>query len=168
LPKRSASKLLPDPVFFTDADFGPTEGCDVVTIFRAAGLTVEPHHAHFPPPGSGGRPTPDHVWLAECARRGWVAVSKDDQIRYSPLAKQVIMENGVQLFVCIGAWSHPRLAQNFVHTLPRIHRLLGRLGDQPFIARVYMVTDDDDFASGESGNIKLWLTRDEWLAETGR
>lgn len=148
-------------MFFTDADFGPTEDCDVVRTLRAAGLTVEPHHSHFP------ERTPDHVWLAACAENGWIPVTKDNQISYSPLAKAVIMERGVQLFVCIGEWPHVRLAQNFVHTLARVESLVTRV-EQPFIARVYMVSDDDRFKRGKSGEVKQWLTLEEWKRQQRR
>jgi hypothetical protein len=160
LKKPSSSKLLPDRVFFTDADLGPTEDCDVVRILRAAGLRVEPHHSHFPPG------TDDHVWLAGVAARGWIPITKDDRIRYSPLAKAVIMEMGVQLFVCIGDWPHVQLAENLVNSLARVERHLQK-ERQPFIARVYMAKSEDRFSKGKGGEVKLWLTHAQWVEESG-
>jgi hypothetical protein len=126
-------------------------------ILRAAGLTVEPHNKHF------GPRTPDEEWLTRCGECGWIALAKDDRIRYSPLAKQRIMDGGVRLFVLIGRWPHGQLARNFVNTLGRVTALI-RDQEEPFIARVYMAPDPVR-SRGGSGEVKLYLTRSEWLAQ---
>jgi len=73
------------------------------------------------------------------------------------------MEAGVKLFVMIGRHPHARLAKNFVHSLSRVEKRVREVED-PFIARLYMAPDAD-FEEGRSGEVRLWLTRAEWLGK---
>jgi len=66
-------------VFFTDRDLGR----QFPATLRAAGVRVERHDDHF------GPDTLDEEWIGEIGRRGWVAVTRDARIRYSPLALSV-------------------------------------------------------------------------------
>jgi hypothetical protein len=126
----------------------------VVRLLRAAGLTVEPHHTHFPPG------TQDPEWLAATARRQWVVLTKDDRIRYSPLAKAAIMNSGARVFVLIGTRSHSDLTQNLINSLGRVRRLIAKQ-DGPFIARVFMASEERR-RKGQGGDVKLWLDRSNW------
>lgn len=49
----------------------------------------------YPPP----QRTPDPVWLARCGREGWMAISRDNNIRYKPGERQAILEHRVGAFV---------------------------------------------------------------------
>ena len=60
-------------MYFTDRDLGKR----FPEILRASGLNVERHADHFPPE------TPDEVWLEEVGKRGWIALTHDQRIRYS-------------------------------------------------------------------------------------
>jgi toxin HigB-1 len=57
--------------------------------------------------------TPDEEWIGEIGRRGWIAVSRDARIRYSPLALSVLMECGTQLFVLVGKLTTAEAAEAF-------------------------------------------------------
>lgn len=147
---------MSEPTFFTDRDFGPTPTCDVVQILRSAGLQVECHDDHF------GDEALDWEWLRVCGQEEWVPLSKDRRISYSPLAKREIMEAGVKLFVMIGEYSHPTLAQNFVNTVDSVKRQIEK-HDEAFIARVYTPTEEE-FQAGKAGEVRLWLTYSEWAS----
>ncbi|MGH7565621.1 MAG: hypothetical protein ACREK2_02205 [Gemmatimonadota bacterium] len=144
-----------ETTFFTDNDLAPHAETEVARILRAAGLNIICHADRFPPG------TEDQVWLGECGRNGWIALSRDRQIRYTPLAKERIMSAGVRLFLLIGRHPHARLAQNFVNTLQQVHDCIRR-NEEGFIARVYMAPEAD-FLRSRPGRVKEWLTRAEWL-----
>lgn len=99
-------------------------------MLREAGLTVERFRDHFEPMA------PDHDWLEECGRRGWVAVTADKRIRYDPLAQASIVEAGTRVFVIVSNVSHPRKAEYFLDAQRAVRR---RLTAEPgaFIAHVY-------------------------------
>lgn len=148
------------PTYFTDRDFGPTSTCEVVRILRKKGIRVECHDDHFPETAR------DDEWLGVCGARGWVPLTKDTRIQYSPLAQRTIMEADVHLFVMIGRYSHARLARNFVNSLARVETRV-RQAQGSFIARLYMAPEER-FEAGKSGQVKLWLTEDEWRRSTGQ
>lgn len=50
----------------------------VAKMLRAAGLRVQVHLDHFP--GN----TPDHEWIPEVGRRGWVLITKDQHVHRNP------------------------------------------------------------------------------------
>ncbi|HEX3914042.1 MAG TPA: hypothetical protein VHW71_11075 [Steroidobacteraceae bacterium] len=103
---------LRDLVFFTDRDLGR----QFPEALRKAGLQIERHDDHF------GPETLDDEWIGEIGLRGWIAITRDARIRYSPLALSVLMTFGAQLrawtFHCENSarW-RPRLAS--AHGLAR-------------------------------------------------
>lgn len=146
--RSSTTSAPPEPVFFTDRDL---DG-DFFRHLLASGIRAERHDDHFDP-GT----TADEDWLAVVGARGWVAVSHDKRIGYSPLAKAAIMTAGVRLLVVIGQAPHRELAENFVASVGKIRRFLARHRG-PFIARVYR---------GQQG-LEMWLTYDEWMQSVRR
>jgi hypothetical protein len=88
-------------VYFTDRDLGKRFG----EILRSAGLLVEQHADHF------ASDAPDEVWLAEVGRRGWIALTHDQRIRYKPNERDAVMRHRVALLVIIGKVPFPALAQ---------------------------------------------------------
>lgn len=149
--------------FFTDRDLAPNRNTDVVRILEAADLSVEVHDDHFT------IPVDDDIWLELCGQRGWIALTKDTRITYqSRIAKEIIMRLNVPVFVLIGVWSHPRLAQNFVNTISGVGAALERHGNKGFIARVHMQSDDDRFRRGNAGQVKDWLTYQQWKSSHRR
>jgi hypothetical protein len=135
-------------VYFTDRDLGKRFG----EILRSAGLAVEGHADHFAPD------TPDDVWLAEVGRRGWIALSHDQRIRYKPNERDAVMRHRVGLLVIIGAAPFPNLAHSFVATIPAVERFL-TVHPRPFIAKVYRASPDASKSSVLPGRVELWYPR---------
>jgi hypothetical protein len=76
------------------------------------------------------------VWIAEVGRRGWVALTKDANIRRNPLLRDAVHAAGVAVFMMARAdVTGPDIAQAFVRALPRIKRALRRF-PVSFIASV--------------------------------
>jgi len=142
--------------FFTDRDLGRQFPAEL----RRAGVVVEMHDDHF------GPLTPDPVWLREVGRRGWVALSHDQKLRYRPQERDMAMRAGVPLFVLVGKATHSALAKNFVQTLPKVLRFLDE-NHRPFIARIYRPSPVAGVESGKAGRVELWLSLEEWKASQG-
>ncbi|MGD9883055.1 MAG: hypothetical protein AB7U95_23370 [Reyranella sp.] len=123
-------------VYFTDRDLGH----QFPEKLRAAGLRVERHDDHF------GQLTPDPEWIGEIGRRGWVALTRDARIRYSPLAVETLMESGARLFVIVGRLTTEEAAAILLRQRKRIERLL-RKESKPFIGKIRRDT------------VEVWLRR---------
>ena len=105
-------------VYFTDRDLG----IRFPEILRSAGLTVERHVDHFAPE------TPHEVWLQAIGERGWIALTHNRRIRYTPNERDAVMRRRVALLVIVGTAPYPDLAHAFVATVPRIERFLASPG----------------------------------------
>jgi len=126
-------------VFFTDRDLGR----QLPSTLRAAGIRVERHDDHF------GVETPDDEWIGEIGRRGWIAVTRDARIRYSPLALNVLMESGTQLFVLVGKLTTAEAALTFLKWREKIgETVFSERG--PFIAKI------------RRDGVYIWLRRKDW------
>jgi hypothetical protein len=130
---------LREIVYFTDRDLGK----QFPDRLRAAGVTVERHDDHF------GQLTPDPEWIGEIGRHGWVALTRDARIRYSPLAVATLMESGARLFVIVGRLTTEEASAIFLRQQKRVERLL-RKESKPFIGKIRRDTVD------------VWLRRTEW------
>jgi hypothetical protein len=91
-------------VFLADRDGGR----EFPAVLVAAGVRIERHDDHF------GPETPDEEWTGEIGRRGWVAVTRDARIRYSPLALSVLMSSRAQLFVLAGKLTTAQAVETFL------------------------------------------------------
>lgn len=141
--------MIHAPVFFTDRDLGKK----FPGILFQAGLTVERHADHFP------AACPDEDWLREIGRKGWIAITHDQRIRYKPNELAAVMNNRVALLVVIGQAPYPELAQAFVATYPRIESFIQR-HEAPYIAKVYRPpASDPNGNSGTSGHVELWYPK---------
>lgn len=133
-------------VYFTDRDLG-TRFPD---ILQNAGLTVERHADHFV------HNAPDAEWLAEVSRRGWIALTHNLRIRYTPNELQAVIDHHASLLVMVGRAPFPDLAHAFVAMLPSIERFLKRR-EPPFIAKVYRPSPAEIARrSTARGRIELW------------
>jgi hypothetical protein len=133
-------------VYFTDRDLGKRFG----EILKAGGLTVQRHDDHFAPD------TRDDVWLGEVGKRGWIALTHDNRIRYKPNERDAVMRHSVGLLVIVGKAPFPDLARAFVATLPRIEHFLAS-HKSPFIAKVYRPSPADIARNAaSSGRVELW------------
>jgi PIN like domain len=134
-------------VYFTDRDLG----LRFPQILRDSGLTVERHRDHFPPDAR------DEEWLETAGRLGWVALTHNSRIRYTPNEKDAVMRHAVRLLVIIGRAPYPDLARSFVATRDRIETFLAQ-HTPPFIAKVYRPSPAD-LAKDPSaaGRIERWV-----------
>ena len=132
-------------VFFTDRDLGKHQFPDVL---KAAGINVQRHADHF------ADAAPDAVWITEGARRGWIGLTHDARIRYTPTEKAAVLHSGLRLFVLVGKAPVAELAQNFVNTRHLVEAYAAR--PAPFIARVYRPSPKDLVAAGVPGRVESW------------
>jgi len=142
LKRRSSTNAPPDPIFFTDRDLGKL----FPQILREAGVRVERHDDHFVDT------TTDEEWLEVIGTRGWVALTHNERIRYTPLQRDTLMQAGVRTFILIGRAPLRELAENFAQSFDRIRRFLAK-HPEPFIAKV----------KRQKAGVELWLSHEEWL-----
>lgn len=145
----------PPETFFVDRDLGPT----VARILRAAGLKVRSHNEIFRE-ATAEDAVADAVWLRHTAERGWIALTRDKNIRRSSDTVREIMEHGARLFILRGALRFPELAQMFLEGLPKLRRFLNR-NPGPFIAGIRRST----LPGGGSSfvvEIVMYLSYEEW------
>ena len=91
--KRSAasSDALPDPpVFYLDRNFGKHR---IAGALRETGHAVEIHDDHLP------IDAPDEDWIELVARRRWIALTKDKNIRYRSAELAAVREHGARVVV---------------------------------------------------------------------
>jgi hypothetical protein len=136
-------------VYFTDRDLGN----QFPTILKAAGLTVERHADHF------AHDAPDHQWLAMVGAQGWVALTHNSRIRYTPNEKEAVIAYGVRLVVIVGQAPYPLLANSFVATRTRVEAFLAT-HEPPFIAKVYRASPSELEKNADApGSIQLWYPK---------
>ncbi|MGI9179024.1 MAG: hypothetical protein ACR2H9_00720 [Longimicrobiaceae bacterium] len=135
--------------FFTDRDLGRK----FPAILRAAGLAVERHDDHFAPT------TPDEEWITSVAARGWIALSHNERIRYTPNERDAVLRGRLGLLLVVGKAPFPELAANFVRSYDRIASFLDR-HRPPFIAKVYRASPKELALNPDApGRVELWFPR---------
>lgn len=118
--RREATRLA-STTFFLDHQIGRYI---VAEALRAAGANVEVHLDHF----AGN--APDTEWLPEVGARGWVLITKDQNIRRNPLERAAYEHAGVRGFVVTGKdMSGKELGDLLVRCLSgMLRRTAGRSG----------------------------------------
>ena len=86
----SSSWQREEPILFLDRNLGKHIIADRL---RSAGMKVEVHDNHLPPDA------PDEDWLALVGRMGWVALTKDKNIRYRTAELKSIRRNAARIIV---------------------------------------------------------------------
>ena len=76
-------------VFFIDRCLGTQK---VAAKMREVGAEVEVHDDHFP------QDCPDHEWLANVSRRGWLILTQDKAIRRREVERAAIRDTGGACF----------------------------------------------------------------------
>lgn len=161
--KRSSTKGSPlDPVFFIDADLD-----DLIfrEILQAANVRFERHDDHFI------KGTDDLDWMVKAGLNGWVVLSHNSRIRRTSSQTDQLMRYSLRAFMLLGnATPNPpgqrsvftrSLAENFVRTLPTVHRFLRR-HEGPWIAKI-LRPPVNPAGDPRPGMIKMWLTQQKWL-----
>ncbi len=91
--KRSAASSKPphkEYLFYLDRNMGNHVIADAL---RTAGLAVEIHDDHLP------KNAPDEDWISLVGRRGWLAITKDKNIRYRAAELQAIKRHSASVLV---------------------------------------------------------------------
>ena len=135
-------------VYFTNRDLGKR----FPEILRASGLNVERHADHFPPE------TPDEVWLEEVGKRGWIALTHDQRIRYKPNERDAVMRHRVALLVVVGKAPFFRPCALSRGDSTRIEHFLAER-EPPFIAKVYRPAVTGVLRGAAIGRVELWHPR---------
>lgn len=131
-----------DLTWFIDRDLGRR----FAEALQSEGLHVERADDHF------RNDTPDDDWLPIVASRGWVAVTRDKRIRYSPLALTALMTSGARLFVIVGNLTAADTATLFLRHKNRIARCVAH-EKSAFIAKV------------RRDGVTVWLGYREWMRQ---
>lgn len=118
--RRDAGRLA-SLTFFLDYQIGRYVVADAL---RTAGAHVEVHIDHF------AQNTPDTDWIPQVAQRGWVLITKDQNIRRNLLERAAYEEAKLRGFVVTGKdLNGPELAKLLVRCLPgMVRRAAGRPG----------------------------------------
>jgi predicted nuclease of predicted toxin-antitoxin system len=125
--KPSAAKPPDETVFFIDRSLGKDP---IRAELIKAGLVIEIHDDHF------ARDEEDRIWLRIVGDRGWVVLTKDQQLRYRPLEIAALRASRVRVFVLTaGNLRGIEIAAAFLAALPRMCKILHSLRG-PFVARV--------------------------------
>lgn len=133
-------------VYFTDRDLGK----QFPLRLRAAGLQVEWFFDHF------GDATPDTEWLSAIGSREWVVVTHDERIRYKANELAAVVQHRVAMLLVVGHAPFPKLAEHFVHTLPRIQAFVDT-HRPPYIAKVFRPTPKELARHADApGTVSLW------------
>jgi hypothetical protein len=122
--QRNAARLA-SLTFFLDHQIGRYH---VAEALRAAGARVEVHLDHF----AGDMPDVD--WIPEVARRNWVLVTKDQNIRRNPMERNAYEAAKLRGFVVTGKdMSGAELGELLVRCLPgMVRRVSGTIGPSLF------------------------------------
>jgi predicted nuclease of predicted toxin-antitoxin system len=123
----STAKLLESFPFFLDANLGKHQ---IAAILRASGEQVIVHDEYFP------EGTKDEVWLSEVGSKGWVVLTKDDQIRYHRTEVDAIRRFGARVLILPrGNIKAADLGKIILNSMPHIKRFVQRT-PAPFIGRL--------------------------------
>ena len=128
-----------EPTYFIDRDLG----LQFAVALKAAGLRVERADDHF------RNDTADEVWLPVVASRGWLAVTRDARIRYSPLALTALMTSGARLFVIVGKLTAAEATKVFLDRRKTVESLAST-EKAAFIAKI------------RRDGVHIWLRYVDW------
>lgn len=84
---------LREHTFFLDRNFGRHK---VAGELRNIGLTVEVHYDHFPEAEAGEKGDAD--WIRDVSSRGWVILTRDENIRRNPLELAALRRSKARAF----------------------------------------------------------------------
>lgn len=128
--KQSAANSRPPPddvTLYLDRNLGKHI---IASALRDAGANVEIHDDHLPPDAA------DEEWIALVGRKGWLAITKDKNIRYRTAELAAIKaHNAMVLVVRAKNATGQEIADTLVKSKKRIQRFVGR-HDRPFVAGI--------------------------------
>ena len=86
----NSNQLYDEPVLFLDRNLGKHVIADEL---RSAGICCEVHDDHLP------IDAPDEDWIALAGRNGWIALTKDNNIRYRYAQLDSIRRNATRIII---------------------------------------------------------------------
>jgi predicted nuclease of predicted toxin-antitoxin system len=105
-------------------------GKTVAKTLRAAGALIEVHDDNFAQDSS------DETWIPVVARRGWVILTKDKNIRRPGGERETVLTAAARIFtLCSGNMRGADMAALFVRHLMDMERVADAL-EPPFVAVV--------------------------------
>ena len=125
-PSAANSPPPPKPTYFVDVSLGRK----VADYLKSLGHNVIFQTEVFP------GETKDETWLARVGKEGWIALTKDSNIRREPNVREAYLRAGARVFTLVGGnMNSAQMCQAFERAIPGIERLLRRK-QGPFIANV--------------------------------
>ena len=128
--KRSGASLKPrpEPTFFLDRNLGKHIIADRL---RSEGMAVEVHDDHL------ALDAPDEAWIALVGRMGWVAITKDRNVRYRAAELGAIRRHSARIIVIrMKNATGPDIAELLVSGRHRIARFAAKR-PAPFVAGIH-------------------------------
>ena len=123
----ASSKPPPEPTLFLDRNLGKHI---IARQLRDAGIAVEVHDDHLP------QDAPDEDWIALVGRKGWVAITKDKNVRYRVAELESIREHSARVVVIrMKNATGPEIASVLVKGWRRIARFHARM-PAPYVAGI--------------------------------
>jgi hypothetical protein len=114
-------------VYYIDRSLGSH---DVPDALRQAGATVVAHDDEFDPA------TTDAEWLTKVGQRGWLVITKDDNIRRRRLEVIALRSAGVAAFILTpGSMKGADMGALLARLLPQIERVASK-HTRPLIATI--------------------------------
>lgn len=115
------------PTFFVDRSLGSKL---VPEALKASSLRVERLDDHFAPN------CPDVEWLPEVARRGWIVLTRDQNLRWRPLERHIVVEAGLRVFVVRAKdLSGPQIVEILLTRMPAMLSLVASRA-APYVVHV--------------------------------
>lgn len=122
-------------------------------MLASAGIAVEPHARHF------RHDALDVEWIPEVAARGWVALSRDKNIRKHPDEREAVLESGLRLLLLTGSVTSADHAKLFIDSFAVVERFV-RKHEAPWIAGLYAPSERDRrMKQTPKGRVELLLSR---------
>ena len=127
-PSGANSRQQPETlVFFLDRNLGKHT---IATRLRHEGIKVEVHDDHLPPDA------PDREWVELVGRKGWVAVTRDKNIRYRTAEISAVKKYSARVVVIrMKDATGSQMAELLVKERHRIARFVAKT-KAPFIAGI--------------------------------
>lgn len=128
--KRSAASSRPQPSdvkLYLDRNLGKHV---IAEALRAAGIATEVHDDHLP------ANAPDEEWIALVGRNGWLAVTKDKNIRYRAAELEAVKEHNAKVLV---VRAKNATGQGIADILVKAHVRIQRFAQKhpaPFVAGI--------------------------------
>ena len=123
----SSGRQPEEPTLFLDRNLGKHV---IAERLRAAGMKVVIHDEHLP------LNAPDEQWIALVARKKWVALTKDKNIRFRSPELESIKKHAARIVVIRAKnATGPQIAEAILKGRKQIARFASRTAP-PFVARI--------------------------------